>query len=526
MSDRLAFPPAKAAKLPFPPGCSVSVVGGGSAGATAAAADAIVQSAYIDLSASDRTTHYEVLPKGDRTTNAINTTVVVSEGQLRYGIDCPVQILSPAHGAGDSPRPGIIISRPYGGDPPMYSAEIVAGNRRGEVIHSLTRLSIRYRHSVEMLGGKMVGGKMVQMSGAAPSSSSSSSSSSDDDDDDDGYDHEKNAASFAVPTEVIVPTAASGNDSKKERKGAADSNSLDGSMLLSGEFSPAHFGDDGGDDLHVDGIGKDATRIPRKSKKPRAEDDKENGHPNTPVPSKRMKMDDECLREESNEVEQHVERLRIPSFIDVNVLRRQSWKLKQLGDETRTAVEIEIVEEGQIFDGCHHADGAVYITVTGAEDSWSDVPSCCWGVEDMLYESLPDCLRRPLLFDIMVLGRHGIFDASRVPWEGRTPGTTNPLIVYVERGPDFIRPKTWLGITSIPFNDIGGGDWRDSVYSLLLGPRGRKHQELLRKFAGSRISVVLRECAFPHVSIEAYSKETLIAAMYHIRGELKTIMKK
>lgn len=406
----------------------------------------------------------------------------------------------------------------------MYSAEVVAGNRRGEVIHSLTGLSIRYRHSVEMLGGKMVGGKMLQMSGAAPSSSSSSSSSSDDDDD--GYDHEKNAASFAVPTEVIVPTAASGNDSKKERKGAADSNSLDGSMLLSGEFSPAHFGDDGGDDLHVDGIGKDATRIPRKSKKPRAEDDKENGHPNTPVPSKRMKMDDECLREESNEVEQHVERLRIPSFIDVNVLRRQSWKLKQLGDETRTAVEIEIVEEGQIFDGCHHADGAVYITVTGAEDSWSDVPSCCWGVEDMLYESLPDCLRRPLLFDIMVLGRHGIFDASRVPWEGRTPGTTNPLIVYVERGPDFIRPKTWLGITSIPFNDIGGGDWRDSVYSLLLGSRGRKHQELLRKFAGSRISVVLRECAFPHVSIEAYSKETLIAAMYHIRGELKTIMKK
>ena len=154
MSDRLVFPPAKAAKLPFPPGCSVSFVGSSSAGATAAAADAIVQSAFINLSSADRTTHYEV-----RTTaaaaaagNTAITTVVVSEGQLRYGIDCPVQILSPAHGgAGDS---GIIISRPYGGDPPMYSAEIVAGGRRGEVLHSLTGLSIRYRHSsVEMLGG-------------------------------------------------------------------------------------------------------------------------------------------------------------------------------------------------------------------------------------------------------------------------------------------------------------------------------------------------------------------------------------
>ena len=162
MSDRLAFPPVEAAKLPFPPGCNVSFVGGSSS-AVAAAADAIVQSAYIDLSASDRTTHYEVLPRGDRTTNAINATVVVSEGQLRYGIDCPVQILSPAHGAGDSPLPGIIISRPYGGDPPMYSAEVVAGNRRGEVIHSLTGLSIRYRHSVEMLGGKMVGGNGPQV---------------------------------------------------------------------------------------------------------------------------------------------------------------------------------------------------------------------------------------------------------------------------------------------------------------------------------------------------------------------------
>ena len=346
----------------------------------------------------------------------------------------------------------------------------------------------------------------------------------DDDDGDDGYNHEKNAADFAVPAEVIVPTA-SGYDSKKERKEAADSNSLDGSMLLSGEFSPAHFGDDGGDDLHVDGIGKDATRIPRKSKKPCEEGDKENGHPNTPVPSKRMKME-EFPREES-QVERHVERLRIPSFIDADSLRRQSWKLKQLGDETRTAVEIEIVEEGQIFDGRHHADGAVYITVTGAEGSWSDVPRCCWGVEDMLYESLPDSLRRPLLFDIMVLGKYGIFDASRVPWEGCVPGTTDPLIVYVERGPDFIRPKTWLGIVGIPFNDIAGGDWRDSVYSVLLGYRGRKHQDLLRKFAGSRISVVLRDCQdFPHISIEAYSKETLISAMYHIRGELKTIMKK
>ena len=149
MSDRLVFPPAKAAKLPFPPGCSVSFVGSSSAGATAAAADAIVQSAFINLSSADRTTHYEILSQ-DRTIT--NTTVVVSEGQLRYGIDCPVQILSPAHGgAGDS---GIIISRPYGGDPPMYSAEIVAGGRRGEVLHSLTGLSIRYRHSsVEMLGG-------------------------------------------------------------------------------------------------------------------------------------------------------------------------------------------------------------------------------------------------------------------------------------------------------------------------------------------------------------------------------------
>ncbi len=506
MSDRLVFPPAKAAKLPFPPGCSVSFVG------TAAAADAIVQSAFINLSCADRTTHYEV-----RGTNTTNTTVV-SEGQLRYGIDCPVQILSPAHGAGDSPLPGIIISRPYGGDPPMYSAEIVAGNRRGEVLHSLTRLSIRYRHC-EMLGGKVVGGKMLQMSGAAPSSTSSSSSDDDIDGDDDGYDHEKNAAAFAVPAEVIVPTA-SGNDSTKEGEGVADNNSLDGSMLHSGDFSPAHFGDDGGDDLHADGIGKDASRIPRKSKKPRAEDkDKENGHPNTPVPSKRMKMD--------HEVERHVERLRIPSFIDEHVLRRQSWKLKQLGDETRTEVEIEIVEEGQIFGGCTHADGAVYMTVTGAEGSWSDVPRCCWGVEDMMYESVPDSLRRPLLFDIMVWQAHGIADASRVPWEGRTPGTTDPLIVYVERGPDFIRPKTWLGIVSIQSNDIGGGDWRDSVHSLLLGHRGRKHQELLRKFSGSRISVNLHSCQdFPHVSIEAYSKETLISAMYHIRGELKTIMHK
>ena len=151
MSDRLVFPPAKAAKLPFPPGCSVSFVGSSSGGATAAAADAIVQSAFINLSSADRTTHYEILSQ-DRTIT--NTTVVVSEGQLRYGIDCPVQILSPAHGAGDSPLPGIIISRPYGGDPPMYSAEIVAGGRRGEVLHSLTGLSIRYRHSsVEMLGG-------------------------------------------------------------------------------------------------------------------------------------------------------------------------------------------------------------------------------------------------------------------------------------------------------------------------------------------------------------------------------------
>ena len=147
MSDRLVFPPAKAAKLPFPPGCSVSFVGSSSGGATAAAADAIVQSAFINLSSADRTTHYEILSQ-DRTIT--NTTV--SEGQLRYGIDCPVQILSPAHGgAGDS---GIIISRPYGGDPPMYSAEIVAGGRRGEVLHSLTGLSIRYRpSSVEMLGG-------------------------------------------------------------------------------------------------------------------------------------------------------------------------------------------------------------------------------------------------------------------------------------------------------------------------------------------------------------------------------------
>jgi hypothetical protein len=189
-------------------------------------------------------------------------------------------------------------------------------------------------------------------------------------------------------------------------------------------------------------------------------------------------------------------------------------------------VDIEIVEEGQIFGGCNHADGAVYITVTGAEGSWSDVPRCCWGVEDMMYESLPDCLRRPLLFDIMVWQTHGIADASRVPWEGRTPGTTDPLIVYVERGPDFIRPKTWLGIVSIQSNDIGGGDWRDSVHSLLLGHRGRKHQELLRKFSGSRISVNLHSCQdFPHVSIEAYSKETLTAAMHHIRGELKTIMR-
>ena len=127
----------------------------------------------------------------------------------------------------------------------------------------------------------------------------------------------------------------------------------------------------------------------------------------------------------------------------------------------------------------------------------------------------------------MVCGEYGIVDASRVPWEGRTPFTSDPLVVYVERGPAFIRPKSWLGIVSIPPEDIGEG-WRDLVYDMLLGQRGRKHQELLRQFPGSRISVEIRDdCRdFPHVAIESYGRETLIGAMQYVRGELTKIMKK
>ena len=66
------------------------------------------------------------------------------------------------------------------------------------------------------------------------------------------------------------------------------------------------------------------------------------------------------------------------------------------------------------------------------------------------------------------------------------------------------------------------------VYDMLVGHRGRKHQELLRQFPGSRISVEIRDdCRdFPHVSIESYGREILIGAMHHVRGELTKIMKK
>ena len=337
----------------------------------------------------------------------------------------------------------------------------------------------------------------------------------------------EHAPTFAVPSEVIISTASS------EAKIATDNHSVGGSMMFSGDDFSVHR-DDGRDALMNDQGGREGGTmpIPRKTKKPRVGVDKENGHPNSAaalVRNDATSDDEHSNRAKKMKVESHrVERLRVPSFIAIDELRLHSWKLKQLGDETFTAVEIEVAEEGEIVasGGRHHDDGAVYIAVH-AKDLQSDVHRCCWGVEDLLYESLPDCLRRPLLFDIMVCGEYGIVDASRVPWEGRTPFTNDPLVVYVERGPAFIRPKSWLGIVSIPSKYIGEG-WRALVYDMLVGHRGRKHQELLRQFPGSRISVEIRDdCRdFPHVSIESYGRETLIGAMHHVRGELTKIMKK
>ena len=51
MADRLTFPPAKAAQLPFPPGCKVSF----------SDCRGSISTAFIDLSSTDRTTNYEVV---------------------------------------------------------------------------------------------------------------------------------------------------------------------------------------------------------------------------------------------------------------------------------------------------------------------------------------------------------------------------------------------------------------------------------------------------------------------------------
>ena len=515
-ADRLVFPPAKAAQLPFPPGCKVSF--SSSAAAASRPTSAVVQSAFIDLSSTGRTTNYEVVLDVLTT----DTTVVVSEAQLRYAIDCPVRIL----GGGDESLPGVIISRPYGGDPPMYSVQIVGDEQRreqGEVIHSLTMECLRYRPphhppAEEMLDETAPMSKEEELGGEGDEMKVEG----DDEQQEEEQDNE-HAPTFAVPSEVIISTASS------EAKIATDNNSVGGSMMFSGDDYSVHR-DDGRDALMNDQGGPegDTMRIPRKAR----EEDKENGHPNSAaalVRNDTASDDGHSNRAKKMKVESHrVELLRVPSFIAIDELRVHSRKLKQLGDETFTTVDIEVAEEGEIIasGGRHHDDGAVYIAVH-AKDSQSDVHRCCWGVEDLLYESLPDCLRRPLLFDIMVCGEYGIVDASRVPWEGRTPFTNDPLVVYVERGPAFIRPKSWLGIVSIPSKDIGQG-WRALVYDMLVGHRGRKHQELLRQFPGSRISVEIRDdCRdFPHVSIESYGRETLIGAMHHVRGELTKIMKK
>jgi len=466
MADGLVFPPAEAARLPFPPGCSVSFIGAPAA-APDRLIDATVQSAFIVLSSDDRTTNYFVLVDDGR-------TATVSEAQLRFAIDCPVRIIG---GGGDS-VPGTIISRPYSNEngTHMYSAQVVNEGQRGEVMHSLTMKSLQYRDPVGV-GGDAVEGE-----------------------DENGMDDD------GVPTEVVISTT---------------SNSLDGSAMFTGDVSEHQY-EEGGAGTLMNGDGG-SMPIPRKA----AKEDKENGNPNTSSTTtevichiagtcaKKRKME-QCQQEESR-----MERLRVPSFLDVHDLACLRSKLKQLGDETSTHVEIE---EGETTG--HGRDRALYIAV-GAKDSQSDIHRCCFGVEDLLYERLPDCLSRALLFDIMVFSQYGIFDASRVPWEGRTPGTSHPLVVYVERGPDFIRPKTWLGIVSIPCHSIGE-DWEDSVCAVLLGPRGRKHQELLRQFPGSRISVVIRDdCRdFPHVSIESFVMDNLIGAMHHIRGELSKIMVK
>ena len=521
MADRLVFPPAKAAQLPFPPGCSVSF----RSSAAAASTLAVVQSAFIDLSSTDRTTNYEVF-------DALTfSATVVSEAQLRYAIDCPVRILGGSSsgddggGSGGS-LSGVIISRPYGGDRPMYSVQVVDDKQReGEVIHSLTMECLQYRRPPS--------GKML-VDDTPPTSKEETEGEGDEmkvDGDDEQEEQQQeqqeqqnNVPTFAVPSEVIISTANS------EQKIATDNNSVGGSMMFSGDDFSVH--QDDGKEAPMNDRGDpegDTMRIPRKAKNPRHED-KENGHPNLAAALVRNDTYDErSIGAKKMKMETHrVERLRVPSFISFMDIEELTPKLKQLGDETCTAVEIEVAEKGEIVasGGRHHDDGAVYIAVR-AKDSRSDVHRCCWGVEDLLYESLPDCLRRPLLFDIMVCGEYGIVDASRVPWEGRTPFTNDPLVVYVERGPAFIRPKSWLGIVSIPSEDVGEG-WRDLVYDMLLGQRGRKHQELLRQFPGSRISVEIRDdCLdFPHVSIESYGRETLIGAMHYVRGELTKIMKK
>lgn len=208
----------------------------------------------------------------------------------------------------------------------------------------------------------------------------------------------------------------------------------------------------------------------------------------------------------------HVEKLYLPSWIDTGrLLQFCSSRIQQIGTETSTTIDIssddgedEEIEPGEIVD--RHG-GSSFICVR-ANSIGSRIMEACRSVEDLLFDFVPESLRVPLHYDIAAYHEHGLVDASRM---------TTPPIISIDWS-----KSNWLGIISINYTkakSLGVLDWSIRIAGVLLGIHGCRHRELLRKFPRCRISVVIRDCrGFPHVSVEAFERGVLVAALEYIEG--------